>query len=441
MRLTLNGAATAAAAKGRAPLLARARGDAARAAAAVAGGACSPSTSSPGARPAGDGERFVMRRPDDFHVHFREGLAMEDAVRMSAQGGFGKALAMPNTRSPVVNAEMALAYGGAIMRSVPESARGHFSALMTLYLTDDTRPEDIHEARRASEAARGSLGPAGGIVACKLYPANATTNSSKGVTDVRRLKPVLEAMRDCGMLLLVHGEKPGPLIDIFDRERMFIQDTMEFLVSCVPGLKIVMEHITTAEAADFVARNAGAGTLAATITPQHLLLNRNALFTPGLRPHHYCLPVLKRETHRQALLEAVASGSPYFFLGTDSAPHSRQFGKECACGCAGIFSAPVAMSLYAKAFEDAGIPLSELEKFSSERGADFYGLPRNGDRVALVRRPMTVPSSYPFGYVDDDRRNRVDDVVPLMAGEELVWTLEDAARPGVGESSMLAEAA
>lgn len=381
-----------------------------------------------------------MRRPDDFHVHFREGLAMEDAVRMSVRGGFAKALAMPNTRAPVVNAEMARSYGSKIMRSVPEFARGRFSALMTLYLTDETRPEDIYEARRVSDEAQGTLGPVGGIVACKLYPANATTNSSKGVTDVRRLKPVFEAMKDCGMLLLVHGEKPGPLIDIFDRERMFVQDTMEYLVSCVPGLKIVMEHITTAEAAEFVSQNAGSGTLAATITPQHLLLNRNALFTPGLRPHHYCLPVLKRETHRQALLEAIASRSPFFFLGTDSAPHSRRFGKECACGCAGIFSSPIAMSLYAKAFEEAGVPMSELEKFSSERGADFYGLPRNEDHIALVRRPMTVPASYPFGYVDDDRRSMVDDVVPLMAGEELVWTLEDETQTGVGSEEAVKEA-
>ena len=393
------------------------------------------------------GKRIVMRRPDDFHVHFRQGVALRDAVRWCAgEGGFARAIAMPNTKPPVTHAHMAEAYGREIMDALPQASRereGGFSALMTLYLTDTTTPDDIYAAARlneevlhvdeedhgdgrdergASTSGRRPLGKDGGIVACKLYPANATTNSSHGVSDVSRLRPVLRAMREVGLLLLVHGESTGRLVDIFDRERVFVEETMESLVSSEPGLKVVMEHITTAEAADFVHRNSSSGTLAATITPQHLLLNRNALFTPGLMPHHYCLPVLKRERHRQALLSAIASGSPYFFLGSDSAPHSKTLGKECSCGCAGIFSSPVAMPLYAKAFEEAGAPMSQLEEFSSERGADFYGLPRNEGRIALVQRPTKVPRTYRFGAFDDGTE---DVVVPLCAGEELAWTIEE----------------
>ena len=250
-------------------------------------------------------KEVIIRRPDDFHVHFREGLAMCDAVRHCVLGGkFGRALVMPNTRSPIVNGSMAVQYGRQIIDAVPSSSFSKsFSPLMTLYLTDETSPDDIYAAARMNEDLKGSLGPFGGIVACKLYPANATTNSKHGVTDVRKLKPVMQAMKDVEFLLLVHGESTHQGVDIFDREKVFLDETMNELVSYIPGLKIVLEHITTAEAVEFIMRNTDPlskeNTLAATITPQHLLLNRNALFTPGLRPHHFCLPVLKRENHRQ----------------------------------------------------------------------------------------------------------------------------------------------
>jgi len=343
-----------------------------------------------------------ITRPDDWHLHLRDGAAMAAVLPLSARQ-FARAIVMPNLKPPITTTAMAQAYRARILAALP--ARAAFEPLMTLYLTDLTAADEIRRAR------------ASGIVhAVKLYPAGATTNSDAGVTDLRRCAGALEAMQALGVPLLVHGEVTRPDADVFDRERLFIDEVMVGLRRDYPALKIVFEHVTTREAVDFV-READ-GPTAATITPQHLLYNRNAIFMDGarsgLRPHYYCLPVLKREVHRKALLAAVASGSPRFFLGTDSAPHARG-DKEAACGCAGCFTAASALELYAEAFEQAGA-LDRLEAFASFHGPDFYGLPRNRETIELRRIAWTLPATLAFGD---------QTIVPLRAGESLQWKLTD----------------
>ena len=340
-------------------------------------------------------ERLTLRRPDDWHVHLRDGATMR-AVLPHTAARFGRAIVMPNLKPPVTTTALALAYRQRIVDALPAGAR--FEPLMTLYLTDLTPPEEIRRAREA------------GVVALKLYPAGATTNSDSGVTDVRRTYRTLEAMQREGLLLLVHGEVTDSEIDIFDREAVFIERVMQPLRQDFPELKVVFEHITTKEAAQYVA---GADALtAATITAHHLLYNRNALFVGGLRPHYYCLPVLKREVHRQALVQAATSGSPKFFLGTDSAPHAAVLKEQSVCG-AGCFTAPAALELYAEAFEGAGA-LDRLEAFASFHGADFYGLPRNAGTVTLEHTDWQLPEEMPFGEAT---------IKPLRAGETLRWRL------------------
>ena len=336
---------------------------------------------------------LTITRPDDWHAHLRDGAALHTVVQHTASQ-FARAIVMPNLKQPVTTTEQALAYKQRIVDATPAGAR--FTPLMTLYLTDNTTPEEVARAKEA------------GIVAFKLYPAGATTNSAAGVTDIRHCYPALQAMQRLGLLLLVHGEVTDPATDMFDREAAFIERVMQPLRQAMPELKIVFEHITTREAAQYVTQ-ADAYT-AATITPQHLLYNRNALFVGGIRPHFYCLPILKRETHRQALLQAATSGNPRIFLGTDSAPHAAHL-KENACGCAGCYSAPAALALYAEAFESVGA-LDKLEGFASHHGADFYGLPRNTETITLSRQPWTLPESYPFADAD---------IKPLRAGETLQW--------------------
>ena len=336
---------------------------------------------------------LTITRPDDWHAHLRDGAALHTVVPHTASQ-FARAIVMPNLKQPVTTTEQALAYKQRIVDATPAGAR--FTPLMPLYLTDNTTPEEVARAKEA------------GIVAFKLYPAGATTNSAAGVTDIRHCYPALQAMQRLGLLLLVHGEVTDPATDMFDREAAFIERVMQPLRQAMPELKIVFEHITTREAAQYVAQ-ADAYT-AATITPQHLLYNRNALFVGGIRPHFYCLPILKRETHRQALLQAATSGNPRIFLGTDSAPHAAHL-KENACGCAGCYSAPAALALYAEAFESVGA-LDKLEGFASHHGADFYGLPRNTETITLSRQPWTLPESYPFADAD---------IKPLRAGETLQW--------------------
>ncbi|MBP9589402.1 MAG: dihydroorotase [Brachymonas sp.] len=336
---------------------------------------------------------LTITRPDDWHAHLRDGAALHTVVPHTASQ-FARAIVMPNLKQPVTTTEQALAYKQRIVDATPAGTR--FTPLMTLYLTDNTTPEEVARAKEA------------GIVAFKLYPAGATTNSAAGVTDIRHCYPALQAMQRLGLLLLVHGEVTDPATDMFDREAAFIERVMQPLRQAMPELKIVFEHITTREAAQYVTQ-ADAYT-AATITPQHLLYNRNALFVGGIRPHFYCLPILKRETHRQALLQAATSGNPRIFLGTDSAPHAAHL-KENACGCAGCYSAPAALALYAEAFESVGA-LDKLEGFASHHGADFYGLPRNTETITLSRQPWTLPESYPFADAD---------IKPLRAGETLQW--------------------
>jgi dihydroorotase len=338
-------------------------------------------------------DSLTITRPDDWHLHVRDGAAMAAVVPHSA-AQFGRAIIMPNLKPPVTTAAQAAAYRDRILSVVPRGA--DFQPLMTLYLTDNLPPDEIRRAREA------------GVAALKLYPAGATTNSDAGVTDIRKTYPTLEAMQREGLPLLVHGEVTDPAIDIFDREAVFIDRQLIPLRRDFPGLKIVMEHITTKEAAQYV-RDADAFT-GATITAHHLLYNRNAIFTGGIRPHYYCLPVLKRETHRLALVEAATSGSPKFFLGTDSAPHPAHL-KEHALGCAGCYTGHAAIELYATAFEAAGA-LDKLEGFASFHGADFYGLPRNTGRLTLRRETWTVPEAYPFGEAQ---------LKPLGAGEQLAW--------------------
>jgi dihydroorotase len=343
-------------------------------------------------------ERLILRRPDDWHLHLRDGAALQ-AVLPATAAQFARAIVMPNLKPPVTTAAMARAYRERILSARPESGPGSdFEPLMTLYLTDNTPPAEIARAKAA------------GVVALKLYPAGATTNSDAGVTDIRKTYPTLEAMQRAGLLLLVHGEVTDPEVDLFDREAVFIDRVMVPLRRDFPELKVVFEHITTREAAQYVA-DAGRAT-AATITAHHLLYNRNALFIGGLRPHYYCLPVLKRELHRQALVAAATSGSERFFLGTDSAPHAAALKEQSVCG-AGCYTAPAALELYAEAFEAAGA-LDKLEGFASHHGPDFYGLPRNEGKVTLLRAPRTLPETLPFG----------DTVIkPLRAGETLNWTL------------------
>ncbi len=339
---------------------------------------------------------LTLARPDDWHLHLRDGAALAAVLPYTARQ-FGRAIVMPNLRPPVTTTAQALAYKQRILDAVPAAAR--FEPLMTLYLTDNTPPDEI---RRAKDA---------GVVALKLYPAGATTNSDAGVTDIRKTHATLDAMQREGLLLLVHGEVTDAEVDIFDREAVFIDRVMRPLRADFPELKVVFEHITTAEAAQYVAE-AGVHT-AATLTAHHLLYNRNALFTGGLRPHYYCLPVLKKEGHRQALLRAATSGSPKFFLGSDSAPHAAALKEQSVCG-AGCFTAPAALELYAEAFEAAGA-LDRLEGFASHFGADFYGLPRASETVTLVREPWALPETLPFGDAH---------IKPLRAGETLNWKLQ-----------------
>jgi dihydroorotase len=341
---------------------------------------------------------LTLTRPDDWHLHMRDGAAMRNVVAHTARQ-FARAIIMPNLQPPVTTTAQALAYRERILAALP--AGSGFQPLMTLYLTDRTAAADINAA------------VASGLVqAVKLYPAGATTHSDAGVTDIRNTYPALEAMLEQGMPLLVHAEVTDPEVDVFDREQVFINRILEPLTVRYPGLKVVLEHATTREGIDFV--KSAPDTVAATITAHHLLLNRNAMFRGGLQPHAYCLPVLKRETHREALLEAAISGNRKFFLGTDSAPHARER-KESSCGCAGIYTAHAALELYAQAFEDAGA-LQRLEDFASHFGPDFYGLPRNTATVTLEKTDWQVPASYALGD---------STLVPMHAGQTLHWRLRD----------------
>lgn len=342
-------------------------------------------------------QSLTITRPDDWHLHLRDGAAMAAVLPATARQ-FSRAIVMPNLKPPVVNTAQALAYRERIVAALPSGSR--FTPLMTLYLTDQTPPDEV---RRAKEA---------GIVAFKLYPAGATTNSDSGVTDIRKTYATLEAMQRDGVLLLVHGEVTDTEVDVFDREAVFIDRLMQPLRRDFPSLKVVFEHITTKDAAQYVA--AGDAHAAATITAHHLLYNRNAIFMGGLRPHYYCLPVLKREVHRQALVQAATSGSAKFFLGTDSAPHAAALKEASVCG-AGCYTAPAALELYAEAF-DAADALDRLEAFASHHGPDFYGLPRNQARVTLRREPWTLPETVPFGQAL---------LKPLRGGETLGWRLVD----------------
>ncbi len=339
--------------------------------------------------------QMTITRPDDWHLHVRDGEVLNSVVPATA-ACFGRAIIMPNLVPPVTDAAAAMAYRERILAA---AAGTGFEPLMTLYLTESTSAETIREAK------------ASGVVAAKLYPAGATTNSASGVTDIRKIYPVLDAMADCGMLLLVHGEVTDADIDIFDREQVFLERVLAPTLDAFPTLKVVLEHITTADSAEFVRSHTG-GNLAATLTPQHLMYNRNHMLVGGVRPHLYCLPILKRNKHQQALREAVASGDPRFFLGTDSAPHARDK-KEAACGCAGCYSAYGAIGLYADIFEELGI-LDKLEAFASFNGADFYGLPRNTDTITLVREAWTMPEQLPLAG---------ETIVPLKAGETVHWRM------------------
>ncbi len=341
-------------------------------------------------------DTLTITRPDDWHLHVRDGDALRTTVPHSA-AQFGRALIMPNLRPPVTTAALAEAYRERILAAVPQGLS--FEPLMTLYLTDNLPPDEIVRAKAA------------GVVALKLYPAGATTNSDAGVTDIRKTYKTLEAMQRAGVLLLVHGEVTSPDVDLFDREAVFIDEQLIPLRRDFPELKIVMEHITTKEGAEYVAE-AGPFTTA-TITAHHLLFNRNAIFTGGIRPHYYCLPVLKREVHRQALVAAATSGSDRFFLGTDSAPHAAHL-KEHALGCAGCYTAHAAIEMYAEAFDNAGA-LDKLEAFASFNGPAFYGLPRNSGTITLQRESWTTPESFRFGEAD---------LKPLRGGEALPWRLK-----------------
>jgi dihydroorotase len=346
---------------------------------------------------AGAPDRLVIRRPDDWHVHLRDGAMLKTVVTYTARQ-FARAIVMPNLAPPVTTVEAADAYRKRIVAAV--AGEFDFTPLMTCYLTD---------MADAGEVERGFA--SGVFTACKLYPANATTNSSRGVTDIANIYPVLDVMQRSGMPLLVHGEVTDRDIDIFDREAVFIERVLSKVIGDFPELKIVFEHITTVDAVDFV--NAGSANLAATITPHHLRINRNAMFEGGIRPHSYCLPVAKRERHRLALRNAATSGSPKFFLGTDTAPHTKA-AKESACGCAGIFNAPFALESYAATFEEEGA-LDKLEAFASEHGPRFYGLPLNAGQVTLIKAEVVIPDS--VGPPDMS-------LTPFMAGQSVGWRLE-----------------
>jgi dihydroorotase len=340
---------------------------------------------------------LTLTKPDDWHLHVRDGSVLADVVPMTAMR-FARAIIMPNLKPPVTTVDAAIAYRERILAAVPSHMS--FEPLMTLYLTDNTSAAEIAKAAQHPH-----------VHAVKLYPAGATTNSDFGVTHIEKVYDAVEAMQEHDLPLLIHGEVTQTEVDIFDREPLFIDKVFAPLVQRFPKLRMVFEHITTKEAAEFVL--ACDEHIAATITPQHLLYNRNALFKGGINPHYYCLPILKREIHRQAIVSAATSGHKKFFLGTDSAPHAKNT-KECALGCAGIFSAHAALELYALAFEQAGA-LDKLEAFASHNGADFYGLPRNTDTVTLVKQPWDIPHEYPFG-------DQI--IVPLLSGEALSWQLK-----------------
>jgi dihydroorotase len=345
--------------------------------------------------------QIQLVQPDDWHLHIRDGAVMKDVLADTARQ-FARAIIMPNLKPPVTTVDLAKAYQARIESNLKSLSIDSFTPLMTLYLTDNTSADEVHKAKAA------------GIVGFKLYPAGATTNSDAGVSDIKRCYKALEAMQAVGMPLLVHGEVTHADIDIFDREAVFIDLVLEPLRKDFPELKIVFEHITTKQAAHYVrdAATGGKATIAATITPQHLLMNRNAIFAGGIRPHNYCLPVLKREEHRIALLEAATSGNTRFFLGTDSAPHAKG-AKEAACGCAGCYSAFNALGLYAEAFENAG-KLDKLEGFASFFGPDFYSLSRNSKKITLVKQAQSIPAELPLGDAT---------IVPLRAGETIAWSL------------------
>ena len=344
-------------------------------------------------------DQITLTQPDDWHLHVRDGEALAAVLPATARQ-FGRAIIMPNLAPPVTTTEQALAYRERILAARP--AGSDFEPLMTLYLTDATPASEIEKAK------------ASGLVhALKLYPAGATTNSASGVTDIRKVDETLAAMAELGIPLLVHGEVTTAEIDIFDREAVFIDRVLSPLLARLPGLKVVFEHITTKEAAEFVAQ--GPANLAATITAHHLLFDRNDMLVGGIRPHFFCLPILKRNVHRHALLAAATSGNPRFFLGTDSAPHAQK-AKEAACGCAGSYTAPAALEMYATAFEEAGA-LDKLEGFASHFGPDFYGLPRNEKTVTLVRESWKLPASLPYAGGEA--------IIPLKAGEALNWRLAD----------------
>ncbi|MFN3398632.1 MAG: dihydroorotase [Sulfurimicrobium sp.] len=341
-------------------------------------------------------DTLTLTRPDDWHLHLRDGAEMQ-AVLPDTARRFGRAIVMPNLRPPVTTTELALAYRQRILDALPAGL--DFDPLMTLYLTDNTAPEEIARAKAS-----------GMVHGVKLYPAGATTNSASGVTDIAKCRATLEAMQEHDLPLLVHGEDTHPLVDVFDREQVFIGKVLVPLLDRYPRLRVVFEHITTRQAVEFV--KAAPATVAATITAHHLLYSRNAMFAGGMRPHMFCLPVLKREEHRWALVGAATSGNPKFFLGTDSAPHARH-AKESACGCAGIYTAHAALELYAEVFE-AARALDRLEAFASFYGADFYRLPRNSGKVTLHKQSREVPAELPFGS---------GTLVPLRAGEKIGWNL------------------
>ncbi|MEM7027156.1 MAG: dihydroorotase [Pseudomonadota bacterium] len=342
-------------------------------------------------------QSITITKPDDFHLHLRDGDAIRYVVNHSA-AQFARATIMPNLSPPVLTTADASAYRDRILKAVDDEFQ--FEPLMTLYLTDNTRPEEIELAANS-----------GFVKALKYYPAGATTNSDQGVTDMKKTYATLQAMSEAGLMLLVHGEVTDSHIDIFDREAVFIDKVLKNIVNDFPNLKIVFEHITTQAAVKFVMETDD--NIAATITPQHLLLNRNDLFRGGIRPHHYCLPILKAEDDRQAIMQAAVSGNPKFFLGTDSAPHARHL-KESACGCAGMYTAHIAMELYAEAFTRAD-QLEKLEAFASFYGADFYGLPRNKNTITLIKQEQTIPETFPFAS---------DTLMPYRAGEICNWQMQ-----------------
>jgi dihydroorotase len=339
-------------------------------------------------------QTLVITRPDDWHLHLRDGAALVSVLPDTARR-FGRAIVMPNLRPPITTTELALVYRERILAALPAGA--DFTPLMTLYLTDNTPPDEIARAKAS-----------GVVYGVKLYPSGATTNSDSGVTDIAHCYPALEAMEKHGLPLLVHGEVTDPRVDVFDREKVFIERTLAPLVKRFPNLRVVLEHLTTRDGVLFV--ESAPANVGATLTAHHLLMNRNAMFAGGIRPHHYCLPVLKREEHRVALLAAAISGNPKFFLGTDSAPHAKGT-KETACGCAGMYTAHAAIELYAEAFEQADA-LERLEAFASFHGADFYGLPRNQSKLTLTKESWSVPAELPFGDAT---------LAPLRGGESVGW--------------------